>query len=64
MKAHIGVNADSGLVHKVTTTPANAHDVMQAHDLLHGQEWEISMMPVKRKALDKIKAKSRLDGLD
>ena len=82
MKAHIGVDADSGLVHTVTTTPANAHDVTQAHALLHGQEevvfadsgyrgvekrqeiqdkhagvdWEIAMMPGKRKALDKTKA--------
>jgi IS5 family transposase len=38
MKAHIGVDADSGLVHTVTTTPANAHDVTQAHALMHGQE--------------------------
>jgi IS5 family transposase len=38
MKAHIGLDADSGLVHTVTTTPANAHDVTQAHALLHGQE--------------------------
>ncbi len=38
MKAHIGVDADSGLVHTVTTTAANAHDITQAHALLHGQE--------------------------
>jgi IS5 family transposase len=38
MKAHIGVDAESGLVHTVMTTPANAHDVTQAHALLHGQE--------------------------
>ncbi len=38
MKAHIGVDADSGLVHTVTTTAANAHDITQAHVLLHGQE--------------------------
>jgi len=37
MKAHIGVDSDSGLVHTVTTTPANGHDVTQAHALLHGQ---------------------------
>ena len=75
MKAHIGVDADSGLVHTVTTTPANAHDVTQAHAVLHGQEevvfadsgyrgvekrqeiqekhagvdWEIAMMPGKRR---------------
>jgi IS5 family transposase len=86
MKAHIGVDADSGLVHTVTTTPANAHDVTQAHALLHGQEevvfadsgyrgvekrqeiqdkhagvdWEIAMMPGKRKALDKTKASQAL----
>jgi transposase, IS5 family len=81
MKAHIGVDADSGLVHSVTTTAANAHDVTQAHALLHGQEevvfadsgyrgvekrqeiqeqhpdvdWQIAMMPGKRKALNKTK---------
>ncbi len=38
MKAHIGVDADSGLVHSVATTAANAHDVTQAHVLLHGEE--------------------------
>jgi IS5 family transposase len=38
MKAHIGVDADSGLVHTVTTTPANEADVEQADDLLHGKE--------------------------
>lgn len=41
MKAHIGVDADSGLVHTVTGTPANAHDITQAHALLHGQESEV-----------------------
>ena len=38
MKAHIGADADSGLVHSVVTTAANAHDVTQAHALLHGEE--------------------------
>jgi IS5 family transposase len=38
MKAHIGVDADSGLVHTLVTTPANVHDVTQAPALLHGQE--------------------------
>jgi IS5 family transposase len=38
VKAHISVDAESGLVHTVTTTEANAHDVTQAHALLHGQE--------------------------
>ena len=38
MKAHIGVDADSGLVHSVTTTAANEADVEQVEDLLHGKE--------------------------
>jgi len=38
MKAHIGVDADSGLVHAVTTTPANEADVEQVGELLHGKE--------------------------
>lgn len=38
MKAHIAVDADSGLVHTVIGTAANVHDVTQAADLLHGDE--------------------------
>ena len=38
MKAHIGVDLDSGLVHTVVGTAANVADVAQAHALLHGQE--------------------------
>lgn len=38
MKAHIGVDVESGLVHTVTTTPANAADVTQTERLLHGKE--------------------------
>lgn len=38
MKAHIGVDAESGLVHTVIGTAANVADVTQAGDLLHGQE--------------------------
>lgn len=38
MKAHIGVDAESGLVHTVTTTPANVADITQAPQLLHGKE--------------------------
>jgi len=38
MKAHIAVDADSGLVHTVTTTPANEADVEQVAELLHGKE--------------------------
>jgi IS5 family transposase len=38
MKAHIGVDAGSGLVHTVVGTAANVADVAQAHALLHGEE--------------------------
>jgi transposase, IS5 family len=38
MKAHIGVDADSGLVHSVIGTSANTHDLNVAGALLHGQE--------------------------
>jgi IS5 family transposase len=38
MKAHIGVDADSGLVHSVIGTAANVNDVTHGHGLLHGQE--------------------------
>jgi len=38
MKAHIGVDADCGLVHSLHTTAANESDVAHAHKVLHGQE--------------------------
>ena len=41
MKAHIGVDADSGLVHTVVGTAANVNDVTQAHALVHGDETDV-----------------------
>jgi IS5 family transposase len=38
MKTHIGVDAESGLVHSVIGTAANVNDVTQAAALLHGEE--------------------------
>ena len=38
MKVHIGVDADTGLVHSMSATAANVHDVTEAHNLLHGGE--------------------------
>lgn len=38
MKAHIGVDEQSGLVHHVECTAANVADVTQVHKLLHGRE--------------------------
>jgi IS5 family transposase len=38
LKAHLGVDADSGLAHSLTVTAANVSDVSQTHKLLHGEE--------------------------
>lgn len=38
MKAHLGVDVDSGLAHSVSVTAANVSDIAQTHALLHGQE--------------------------
>ncbi len=38
MKAHIGMDDASGLVHHVECAAANAADITQAHKLLHGEE--------------------------
>ena len=38
MKAHIGVDAQSGLVHTVRGTSGNVSDIAEANTLLHGQE--------------------------
>src|SRR6187401_2022063 len=64
MKAHIGADADSGLVHSVIGTAANVGDVTQADALLHGQEeeafgdagytgvvWRVAMKAGKRRTL-------------
>ena len=38
MKAHIGVDASSGLVHSLAASAANDSDIAHTHQLLHGQE--------------------------
>ena len=38
MKAHVGVDMATGLVHSVVGTAGNVADVTQAHALLHGGE--------------------------
>ncbi|MNQ99334.1 Transposase DDE domain protein [compost metagenome] len=38
MKAHIGVDVESGLVHSVVGTAANVADITQVDKLLHGEE--------------------------
>lgn len=38
MKAHIGADAESGLVHSLHTTAADESDVAHTHEVLHGEE--------------------------
>lgn len=38
MKAHIGVDAQSGIVHSIETTPAKTNDRVPFRKLLHGKE--------------------------
>ena len=41
LKAHIGVDADTGLTHSVVGTAANVADVTQVDQLLHGEETHV-----------------------
>lgn len=41
MKAHIGVDSGSKLIHSVVATPANVHDSQVLPDLLHGDETRV-----------------------
>ena len=41
MKAHIGVDAATGIVHSVATTAANVADITQVPQLLHGGETQV-----------------------
>jgi len=43
MKAHIGVDAYSGLVHSVHATAANESDVAHTHEVLHGEEQRVHL---------------------
>jgi IS5 family transposase len=47
MKAHIGVDAKSGLTHSLVTTAANEHDLNQLGNLLHGEEQSQPMPATK-----------------
>ena len=70
MKAHIGVDADSGLAHSLETTPTNVTDVATAHALLHGGEdrvWDaavdsrVALKPGRRRRLDKAGAQEAVE---
>ena len=41
MKVHIGVDSQTGVVHSMSTTPANVHDVTETPRLLHGGETQV-----------------------
>ncbi|MCY4529852.1 MAG: IS5 family transposase [Chloroflexi bacterium] len=41
MKLHIGVDSETGVVHSVSTTPANVHDVTETPRLQHGGETQV-----------------------
>ena len=41
MKLHIGVDSETGVVHSMSTTPANVHDVTETPRLLHGGETQV-----------------------
>ncbi len=46
MKAHIGVDAETGLTHSVAATAANVADVTQGHELLHGNSPAARLQPL------------------
>jgi IS5 family transposase len=41
MKAHVGLDADSGIVHSLETTTAKTHDSQVWDELLHGKETSV-----------------------
>lgn len=41
MKMHIGVDDGLGLIHSITTTAANEHDITQVDKLQHGEEQRV-----------------------
>jgi IS5 family transposase len=41
MKAHVGVDSKTKLIHSVAATPANVHDSQVLPDLLHGEETKV-----------------------
>ncbi|KMY86380.1 Mobile element protein [Candidatus Paraburkholderia calva] len=52
MKVHVGVDAESGLIHTVIGTATNMYDINVAHALLHGEQRNVCRrrIPGHRKA--------------
>ena len=62
MKAHVGVDSQSKLIHSVAVTPANTHDSQVLEELLHGGEtrvWGDSAYSGQKKALSRCAPKAR-----
>jgi transposase, IS5 family len=58
MKAHIGVDSATGLIHSASVTAANEHDSQQLANLLHGNETRLYGDSAYRGHKDALKAKS------
>jgi IS5 family transposase len=62
MKAHIGVDSKTGLVHSLVATAANVHDSQPLSDLLHGSEtrvWGDSAYMGQKAAIEKRAPKAK-----
>lgn len=62
MKAHIGVDSQTKVIHSVAATPANVHDSACLPDLLHGEEtrvWGDSAYQGQREAIRRCAPKAR-----
>jgi len=50
MKAHIGVDSRTKVIHAVAATAANVHDAACLPDLLHGEETKVWVIrPIRAK---------------
>lgn len=58
MKAHIGVDSASGLIHSASVTAANEHDSQQLGNLLHGNETRLYGDSAYRGQQDTLHAKA------
>ncbi|SAL81998.1 transposase, IS4 family protein [Caballeronia arvi] len=63
MKAHIGVDAESGIVHTVIGAAANEHDINAALALLHGEERRMFTLTPDTRASKSASKRARLDGM-
>lgn len=62
MKAHVGVDSKTKLIHSVVATPAHVHDSRILPDLLHGAEtrvWGDSAYAGQREAIRRAAARAR-----